>query len=157
MGEAPTAVFFTLPFEPRPQLRHRHLKKSGRTYDPSVADKKAVRDHVESIVLEKGWPVPVFPDQPILLQMQSTFTLPRSKHRVRNPVEAAWYTLHRNDWDNLGKLVCDALNGLLWTDDGQICWTTTTRVRGAQGVDGRTKVGVQPIKGEPFELFDPPF
>ena len=27
---------------------------------------------------------------------------------------------HRKDWDNLGKTVCDALNGLAYRDDGQI-------------------------------------
>jgi Holliday junction resolvase RusA-like endonuclease len=27
----------------------------------------------------------------------------------------------RPDLDNYGKLVCDAMNGILWKDDGQIC------------------------------------
>lgn len=26
----------------------------------------------------------------------------------------------RPDWDNIGKLVCDALNGIAWKDDAQI-------------------------------------
>ena len=30
------------------------------------------------------------------------------------------YTAKKNDWDNLGKAVSDALNGLAYRDDGQI-------------------------------------
>lgn len=34
--------------------------------------------------------------------------------------EAAHYVTGKPDWDNCGKLVCDALNGIVYTDDSQI-------------------------------------
>ena len=35
-------------------------------------------------------------------------------------IDAYRSSAHRVDWDNLGKLVCDAANGVLWKDDVQI-------------------------------------
>lgn len=33
----------------------------------------------------------------------------------------------RDDWDNFGKTVCDALNGIVWDDDGRIVTATVEK------------------------------
>lgn len=58
--------------------------------------------------------------------------LPTSEHRKREPAPASW-ALGKKDWDNLGKLVGDAGNGLLWADDRQIVAGQVVKVKMAQG------------------------
>ena len=43
------------------------------------------------------------------------------------------------DWDNIGKAVCDALNGLVWKDDSQIVHATTEKY---YSDDPRVVIGV---------------
>ena len=51
-------------------------------------------------------------------------------------------TKRRCDWDNLAKLVCDALNGIAWRDDDQIAHALV--VKGYDAANPRTEVTVQP-------------
>src|SRR6266498_5635691 len=53
-----------------------------------------------------------------------------------------WATKRRCDWDNLAKLVCDALNGIAWRDDDQIAHALV--VKGYDAANPRTEVTVQP-------------
>lgn len=34
------------------------------------------------------------------------------------------------DWDNVGKIVCDALNGIAWHDDAQVTQATVRKLYG---------------------------
>jgi Holliday junction resolvase RusA-like endonuclease len=44
----------------------------------------------------------------------------------------------RSDWDNLSKLVCDALNGFVWKDDKQIQQAHVILTRVTDAKDART-------------------
>lgn len=48
------------------------------------------------------------------------FIMPRPSSMVwkKRPMPRERYTKKKNDWDNLGKAVSDALNGLAYQDDG---------------------------------------
>jgi Holliday junction resolvase RusA-like endonuclease len=37
------------------------------------------------------------------------------------------YPTGKPDWDNIGKLVCDSLNGILWRDDAVIVDGSTSK------------------------------
>ena len=64
---------------------------------------------------------------PIVLRI--TFVMPRPSSKIwkAKPMPREPYTVHKNDWDNLGKAVCDALNKIAWRDDGQIYKATVER------------------------------
>jgi Holliday junction resolvase RusA-like endonuclease len=73
------------------------------------------------------------------------FALPKSRQKKRNPV-IAWQPYGgRRDWDNIGKAVCDAGNGLLWGDDAQVWRGMVTRVYGAQGEAPHVRVRVSSV------------
>lgn len=36
------------------------------------------------------------------------------------------------DWDNIGKGISDALNGIAWKDDSQVYWSNVKKVYGAE-------------------------
>lgn len=57
-------------------------------------------------------------DVPLHIEMAISYTWPTSwsKKKRENPWKAS-----RPDLDNLMKLVCDAVNGIVWTDDALVC------------------------------------
>jgi Holliday junction resolvase RusA-like endonuclease len=62
------------------------------------------------------------PPLEMALALTAVFVMPRPGSMLwkKRPMPRAHYCVSRNDWDNLGKSVSDALNGLVWRDDGQI-------------------------------------
>lgn len=59
----------------------------------------------------------------------------------------------RADWDNLGKLVSDALNGIIWVDDRQVIDARVMKLPCPKGQE-RTEVTVESL-GTETPLADP--
>jgi Holliday junction resolvase RusA-like endonuclease len=119
-------IQFTVYGPPKPQARHRMGK--GFSYDPSAKIKQdfvaAVQEHRPETPL-KG---------PLKILLSFFFPRPKSHYRTGKRSDElkddapTYYTCKgRNDWDNLGKLVCDALNGIMFEDDGQIAVAGVTK------------------------------
>ena len=108
--------------DPKPQKRHRHTSKGRfvRTYDPSSKDKNDLLWVVQNRAPEKPM------EGPLSVHIYCYFTRPKSHYRTgRNSgiLKDGLSDLHttRPDPDNLAKLVLDALNGVFFKDDSQIC------------------------------------
>lgn len=108
------SYFFTIPGEPVAMARHR-TTRSGHTYTPKkTADAKCNIAYAVSQQY-KGLPL----DSPLRLTAIFYFTPPQNlikKYPAELKAEAI-PVIKRPDADNLVKLICDALNGILWTDD----------------------------------------
>ena len=105
--------------------RHRHLR-NGHTYDPSKADKrlflaKAIKSAPKS---------PVY--GPISMTLEFYVARPKAHYRtgkyshILKDNAPTWHT-SRADIDNYVKLVLDALNGVFYKDDSQICHLKTIK------------------------------
>lgn len=57
---------------------------------------------------------------PLQVRIVCVFPRPTAKVWKKRPMPREPYTASRADWDNVGKAVSDALNGLAWRDDGQL-------------------------------------
>lgn len=62
---------------------------------------------------------------PLIISIESHFKRPKSHFRTGRysnllKKSAPSFPNVREDWDNLGKFVCDVCNGLVWKDDKQI-------------------------------------
>ena len=122
MSSISTSIKFTFYGPPKPQQRHRTTRKGGmRQYDPSVSQKATFIEAVQEHRPEIPW------DCPIAIKIECFQQRPKSHYGSRKgePYLKAdapnlWSTKGRADWDNLGKLVCDAMNGIFYEDDGQI-------------------------------------
>ena len=79
---------------------------------------------------------------PVVLGITAYYTLPRSKHRRRKPCVRQAKTT-KPDWDNIGKIVSDSLNGVAYLDDAQVCRATVTKAWAAQGEAGFLEVEVE--------------
>lgn len=96
----------------RPKIVRRKTSKGiipvAVTPDETVNSEQAIRWHVSQL-----WGQPPL-SGPLDVLIVSFFLKPASTSK-KVIVPAV-----KPDWDNLGKLVCDSLNGLLWSDDSRI-------------------------------------
>lgn len=147
----PERVILDLDIEPYPQGRHRTTRK-GRTYPHprSEKEKKLVRSLATAELHRLGLSKPVYPEGPLQIEILCWFSLPKYRHRVRAPLRAQWHT-SKKDWDNLGKLYSDALNGILWTDDAQIAMASVVKVVSAQGDPAKVEICVSRLPCTPTE------
>lgn len=132
-------VSFVLPGQP--QAWQRAGLSGGRHYVPpaTAAYERAVA--LEAKVAMRGRP-PM--EGPLRLEADFSLAVPPS-YGARKRVACLAGDLrptHRNDIDNLAKALCDALNGVVWVDDGQV---VEARVAKRWAPEGGLAVTVEPI------------
>jgi len=102
--------------QPRPRAvmrgRHAGVMEADKSH-PIHAFKASVR--MAFCAVHEGPPVD---DCDLVLTI--VFVMPRTQDCAKYGTGRVPYRVKRNDWDNLGKAVSDALNQLAWTDDGLI-------------------------------------
>lgn len=105
-----------------PQPRQRHALKEDKlgnkklvNYTSDSSRVKAYKSVIQlsARVKHKGPPL----EGPLQLWIWFYFERPKS---LAPSTRTHPYFYHRPDFDNIAKAVCDALNGILWKDDGQI-------------------------------------
>ena len=123
------SIQFRVECNPVAQKRHRHttVGKFVRVYDPSAKDKAALVKLC----------MPYAPASPFEgpLKVDLDFWIPRPKSHygtgknshVLKEQHSDGYHTQKPDIDNLRKLVMDALNGVFWVDDSQICQGRTIK------------------------------
>lgn len=126
-------IQFTIPAVPvaEPRKRVRLTRsKAGRVFaqhytptsDPVNAFKATARISA-SMALKRMAPL----GGPLKLSL--VFVMPRTQNQIwkTKPMPRIWHD-KKPDFDNLEKSVCDALKGLVWFDDSQICSVSTIKV-----------------------------
>ena len=104
------AVRIIVPGTPVPKARARTVTQGGRTHSYTPERTREWEEAVQWIAAQHRPPSPL--RGPLAVAM--TFYLPKPKRGKRE------YPSVRPDIDNYCKAVMDALNGMVWQDDGQI-------------------------------------
>mgnify|MGYP002514995471 CR=1 FL=1 len=132
-------IGFTVPGKPRGKGRPR-FSGSGRAYtdrDTVAYEDKVVacyRERYRTCLFEEGavhiaitayYPIPKSATKKMRLAMESNQVLPCKKPDV----------------DNVAKIVLDALNGIAFHDDAQVCRLTVEKFYGEPRVEIRIKEG----------------
>lgn len=114
--------------QPRPRFARRG--KFVKTYDAPEAKswKGAAHVHMHEAMRAAGLQPFV---GPVVVRIVAVFECPKSDRRKTQAVPRRPYT-GLKDWDNIGKAVCDAGNGVLYLDDRQIARGSVTCWVGAQ-------------------------
>ena len=113
-------ISFTVPGDPFGKQRPRHTKWTGHTYTP-----KETKNHEEVIAwtYRKNFGNFRFPDKTYIdIGIIAYIGIPKSASKaVREKMIAGEIRpTVKPDWDNIGKLVTDALNGIAYDDDKNI-------------------------------------
>ena len=116
-------IRFTIPGTARGKGRPRF--GNGRTYtDAATINAEA---WVRACAIPHCPAVPL--EGPLAVRLDVGFIVPASWSRTKRAaaLDGALRPTGRPDADNLIKLVCDPLNGLLWRDDSQVVELTVTK------------------------------
>jgi Holliday junction resolvase RusA-like endonuclease len=132
-------IKLTIPGEPCAKQRPRTTKQ-GHTYTPQ----KTV--NYETLVREL-YILQNFRQQlegELVMTVRAYFTIPKSasKKKAADMVGGRIRPTKRPDWDNVGKIISDALNGLAYHDDSQIVTATVEKWYSAEP---RVEVEIQEI------------
>lgn len=116
----PAVIESTLLWTPRAKQRPRTAFKQGRyrTYTPAGTAEA-------ELSLARQWARPPV-DGPIAVGLILTDSY--VKVTLEQSAEPVSTRLRRGDIDNYAKLIIDALNGVAWVDDRQICQLTVVKV-----------------------------
>ncbi len=109
-------VLFVVPGQPVPKARPR-MTCTGHVYTPGKTTKY---EHLVAACYRQA-AVGLPPhDGPVTLTVQAMFARPKRR-------TGEHWCVVRPDWDNVGKIVSDALNGLAYHDDSQVVHGAVTK------------------------------
>lgn len=112
-------ITFTVPGPPKPLQRARvgRMGAHARMYDPEANTTNKATVAILAQQKMRDYNMPLF-EGPIRLELTFWVEKPKSKIR-KNPNAFPWPT-SKPDLDNCIKLICDALNAVVWRDDKQV-------------------------------------
>lgn len=130
----------------QPRQRHSVMNVGGRNIvrnytpknDPVNLFKAAIQQAAAQIY--SGPPL----DEPLKLELTLVFERPKALIYKSRPMPRVPKTT-KPDWDNLGKSVCDALNGLLYRDDSLIYSALVTKMIAAGDEQAHAVITIETI------------
>ena len=133
---------YTVPISPIPQSRPRFNSRQKRAYEKPemTAYKKAVRYHVLAArpqIIDKG---AVMLD--VCFYVQPPQYIAKVKKNTVALQQEMMFCEKKPDIDNYFKAVTDALNGVLYKDDGQIAVMICRKV---YSLNPRTEISIDPL------------
>ena len=135
-------IYFTVPGPPVGKARPKVVRaKNGMsmTYTP---DKTVAYEELVRLRFQESLKVrPFVPLQGALrIKIFAGYPIPKSTSKKRRAAMLAGTELptKKPDWDNIGKIICDALNGVAYEDDKQV---TESQMR-KRYIDGPGQVEV---------------
>ncbi len=137
-------LMFTVPGKPKAKQRARTTRGGTFTPKPTVL----YENHVKACFTQK-YPDWKPTDLDITLAVIAYWPIPKSGRTKAWREEAETETIRRNitpDWDNVGKIVSDALNNIAWIDDKQI---TDCTIRKRYSPRPRLEVSILELRPQP--------
>ena len=115
-------IAFAVPGQPQGKGRARAGKAGAhiRMYTPAAT---VAYEGLIALAAHQAMAGAPLIDGPVMLEVESIFAVPASWSRKRRQqaLDGAIRPTGKPDWDNVGKAVSDALNGVIWRDDAQVC------------------------------------
>lgn len=124
-------IQFTVPGKPVGKARPR-FTRTGHTYTPEATTAYEQKVRAEYARQTKNFR---FPDGvPVRVQICAHYPVPASTSRKNadRMLTGELAPIKKPDWDNIGKIICDSLNGVAYKDDAQITRATVWKLYGAQ-------------------------
>lgn len=135
-------IEFEILGKPFGKERHR-FTRYGSTYTPS---KTASCEQAVALTYKLKYGRTNFPpDAALGIDIKAYTPIPKRtpKYKLPDLISGKVRPMVKPDWDNIGKLICDALNGVAYDDDRKIC---EARVQKFYGETPKTVVTVYTVE-----------
>ena len=110
-------IEFTVPGEPQGKARPRVTRYGTYTPKKTVDYEKAIKNAFLSAGGRRT-------ESPVKVSITAYYKIPKSASKAKTASMECGDILptKKPDLDNIAKCVCDALNGVAYNDDAQVCW-----------------------------------
>lgn len=117
---------FVIPGDPCAKQRPR-MTRTGHTYTPKQT--VSYENLVKTIYSDKCGK---YFDGPVRLEICAYFSVPKStsKKKREQMLNDKIRPTKKPDWDNIGKIVTDSLNGIAYGDDKQVVYARVAKIYG---------------------------
>lgn len=131
------SIEFSIPGPPqgkaRPKVTRNKYSGKSLTYTPDKTVSYEELTRIRFLAAARGFKFS--DDDQIAVQITAWYPIPKSKSKSKK-AKAAMQAgeikpKKKPDWDNIGKIVCDALNGIAYGDDSQIVLGQVAKVYSA--------------------------
>lgn len=115
---------FTVPGNPRGKQRPRATRQ-GRMYTPKET---VIYENLIKHEFISKYPETEPTERPLILKICADYPIPESwsKSKKIDAIEMRIFP-KKPDWDNVGKVVSDALNGIAYVDDSQVFYSNVLK------------------------------
>jgi Holliday junction resolvase RusA-like endonuclease len=117
-----------------------------RNYTPTKHPVNEFKATVRYVWNRECWRTEWDFEAPMQIIIQAVFPRPKSKTKKRGDNPREW-KLSKPDWDNVGKSVCDALNGLAYNDDSQIVSARVTKYIASADEQPHVSIVIETLEG----------
>lgn len=151
-------VTFVIPGAPKGKERHRVVrnKSTGKmvAYTPS---KTATYENLVRQCYRAAQSGNLFgpTGKPLRIEIDAYFSIPKGKTNTMRSLmrENVLRPAKKPDWDNIGKIICDALNGVAYLDDSQIVDAVCRKYYGTfPRVEVRISDAVDKLEGKNYTV-----
>ena len=115
-------IEFTVPGEPQGKARPRITRYGTYTPKKTVNYEKAIKNAFLSAGGRRT-------ESPVKVSITAYYKIPKSASKAKTASMECGDILptKKPDLDNIAKCVCDALNGVAYNDDAQVCWLKVSK------------------------------
>lgn len=122
-----TTINFRVPGKPLAKGRPR-FTRGGHVYTPEAT---AEYENLVKLCFLEQAPDWVPSDKPVTMTVWAWYPIPESWSKKKKQLALDHQiSPGKPDWDNVGKIISDALNGVAYVDDSQICFCTIVKSYG---------------------------
>jgi Holliday junction resolvase RusA-like endonuclease len=141
-------IQFIVPAVPvaQPRQRHRVVQSGGRTFTQNYTPSKHPVQSFKATVrmaAQQAYDGPPL-NEPLTMRLLFVMDRPGRLLQKKSPPGRIPFCNKNKDWDNLGKSVSDALNGLVYVDDGLLWSVSVEKVFGSRLEAPHVEVTITP-------------
>jgi len=141
-------IKFVVPGKPMGKARPRVTRRGfAYTPAPTVSYENLVKTCFAEVAEKSKWKVT---DEEIYISISAFFEIPKSasKKARSEMAQGLINPTKKPDWDNIGKIICDALNGIAYHDDSQIICAKVKKIYAENEPYTEVIIAAQPKESE---------